>query len=76
MKKNWKLKDIIDGLKKAYSGKIGVEYMHINNDEQQAWVRDQMESSVYDIISNEEKIHNYERLCWAVLFGDFMTSKF
>ena len=28
-KKNWKLRELIDSLKKAYCGKIGVEYMHI-----------------------------------------------
>lgn len=28
-KKNWKLRELIDSLKNAYCGKIGVEYMHI-----------------------------------------------
>lgn len=33
-KKNWKLGELIDALKNAYCGKIGVEYMHISNREQ------------------------------------------
>lgn len=33
-KKNWKLKELIDSLKKAYCGKIGVEYMHIQDREE------------------------------------------
>lgn len=32
-KKNWKLRELIDSLRQAYCGKIGVEYMHIMNRE-------------------------------------------
>jgi len=39
------LKDIIPILQKTYCGSIGVEYMHISNNEMRSWVRRRMEGS-------------------------------
>ena len=46
-KKNWKLKELIEAYKKAYCGKIGVEYMHISSRTQCNWIRDKFEGLQY-----------------------------
>ena len=47
MKKNWKLRELIDALKTAYCQIIGVEYLHIFNEEETKWIREKIEGSVY-----------------------------
>ena len=64
-KKNWKLGELIDALKNAYCGKIGVEYMHISNREQQHWIREKFEGLQYNPIPKEYRVLNYDRLVWA-----------
>lgn len=65
MKKTWKLKDLIAALEKAYCGKMAVEYAHITNQEEVAWLRDRVEKTIYDQYTAEEKITHYSRLQWA-----------
>ena len=38
--KDWKLRDLVDALRNAYCGKIGVEFMHIPHKDQCNWTRD------------------------------------
>jgi 2-oxoglutarate dehydrogenase E1 component len=40
-----KLRDILDTLRETYSGKIGPEYMHIQEPDQKKWLQDRMEPS-------------------------------
>ena len=40
-----KLRDILDTLRETYCGKIGPEYMHIQETEQKKWLQDRMEPS-------------------------------
>lgn len=75
-KKQWKLGELIESLRKAYCGKIGVEYTHINDAAEKAWIQQQIEGSINDVVPKEEKLKNYDRVLWAVNFGEFMTSKF
>ncbi|CAI2374917.1 unnamed protein product [Moneuplotes crassus] len=75
-KKNWKLKDLIVSLEKAYCGSIGVEYMHMQNVEQCNWLREKFEEQAFDTPDKESIVHAYDRLAWAVLFGDFLQSKY
>ena len=42
-KKHWTLRELIDTLEKAYCGKIGVEYMHIPDQDISRWIRDKIE---------------------------------
>ena len=42
--KNWKLKDLITSYEKAYCGKIGIEYMHIQDRDKKKWIRDKFEN--------------------------------
>ena len=39
------LRDIIEVLEKTYCGSIGAEYMHINDEAEQMWVQQRMESA-------------------------------
>ena len=55
-KKNWKLGELIDALKNAYCGKIGVEYMHISSRETCNWIRDKFEGLQYNVyVKNRRK---------------------
>lgn len=64
-KKNWKLKDLLQALNKAYSEKIAVEYSHITNEEEVNWIRNKIENSAYEEMSKDDKIKTYSRLLWA-----------
>jgi 2-oxoglutarate dehydrogenase E1 component len=76
MKKNWKLSELIDALENVYCRSIGIEYMHIMDVEQCNWIREKFEEGYMDVQSKEKRIQAYDRLCWAVLFGDFLQSKY
>ena len=76
MKKSWKLRDLIQALEKAYCGNIGVEYMHISNIEEANWIREKFEEGIYEEPSRKYKLQTYDRLCWSVLMGDFLQSKY
>lgn len=62
MKKNWKLRDLIDHLEKAYCGKIAVEYAHITNQEEVAWLRDRVERISMFEFDKDKKLYHYNRL--------------
>lgn len=74
--KLWKLRDIIDALKKAYCGKIGVEYMHNPSITECAWIRDIFEIQQYKEIPKEKKIQMLDRLLWTDEFANFCANKF
>lgn len=65
MKKNWKLKDIISSYEKAYCGKIGIEYAHIQNQQAVNWIRDRFERLSMEDFTHEEKERQYDRLMHA-----------
>ena len=75
-KKNWRLGELIDALKNAYCGKIGVEYMHISNREQQHWIREKFEGLQQTPVPKEYRVLNYDRLVWANEFQKFLANKF
>lgn len=75
-KKQWKLRELIESYQKAYCGKIGVEYMHIQSREQCNWIRDHFEGLQFETIPNDYKILNYDRLIWANEFQNFLANKF
>ena len=43
-KQKWKLRDLLDAYKEAYCGKIGVQFMHIQDREVCNWIREKFES--------------------------------
>ena len=46
------LAQIVDRLRKTYCGKIGVEYMHISDPDQKAWIQERIER-----IENQHRVH-------------------
>lgn len=64
--KAFKLKDIVAELRRIYCGHIGYEYMHITNEEERLWLRDQIEVAPEALaISNDEQQWLLQRLVAA-----------
>ena len=76
MKKNWTLRELLDSLKKAYCGKIGVEYMHIPYNSEQLFLKDKIENRQFERIPSDQKMKQYRRLLWAHEFGTFLATRF
>ena len=56
------LREILKRLQTAYCGVIGVEYMFINNRDQQEWLRQQFETPGVTHLSAEDKKTLLKRL--------------
>ncbi len=71
------LREILNILEKTYCDKIGVEYMHIQNPAEKAWLQNKMEP-VKNIPSFNKQIKKniLEKLASAELFEHFIHSKF
>lgn len=75
-KKTWTLRELDSALRQAYSGKIGVEYMHVPNAEMCTFIRNNFELRQFNPIENAEKIHLFDRLLWTDEFAQFISTKF
>jgi 2-oxoglutarate dehydrogenase E1 component len=72
-----KLRTLIERLKKAYCSNIGIEYMFCVSREECNFLRNKFEDEWASFkMENQEKVHIYENLSWAVLFEEFLKSKF
>lgn len=72
-----KLHDIIAFLKETYCQSIGVEYRYIRNAEINKWLQEKMESSRNTPnFSKEEKIEILNDISKAVIFENFLHTKF
>jgi 2-oxoglutarate dehydrogenase E1 component len=70
-----KLSDILGVLRDAYSRTIGVEYMHISDVEQKAWIQQQVEGARVDVpLPDKRRI--LERLNAAEAFERFLHTKY
>ena len=59
-----KLRDMVAGLEATYSGKIGFEFMHINNTTVRHWVRERIEMhALRDEATHEKRLNS---LCWVL----------
>ncbi|MGO1353451.1 MAG: multifunctional oxoglutarate decarboxylase/oxoglutarate dehydrogenase thiamine pyrophosphate-binding subunit/dihydrolipoyllysine-residue succinyltransferase subunit [Brachybacterium tyrofermentans] len=69
------LRDILGVLRDAYSRTIGVEYMHISDPDERAWIQDRMETPrrPFDKV---EHTHIMDRLNAAEAFETFLQTKF
>jgi len=70
-----KLADILGVLRDAYSRTIGVEYMHISDVEQKAWIQQEVEGARVDVpLPDKRRI--LERLNAAEAFERFLHTKY
>jgi 2-oxoglutarate decarboxylase len=69
------LGDLLGVLRDAYCRRIGVEYMHIQEPDQKAWIQQQVEG-VHTAFSTEEQLHILDRLNAAEAFERFLHTKY
>ncbi|RNI20926.1 multifunctional oxoglutarate decarboxylase/oxoglutarate dehydrogenase thiamine pyrophosphate-binding subunit/dihydrolipoyllysine-residue succinyltransferase subunit [Flexivirga caeni] len=70
-----KLREILGILRDAYCRSIGIEYMHIQDPEQRAWVQSKVEKG-YEKQSSAEQLRILRRLNAAEAFETFLQTKF
>jgi 2-oxoglutarate dehydrogenase E1 component len=71
------LKAIIAALKETYCRDIGVEYMHLQDPAERAWLQERMEPQRNrPRLNAEEKVHLFEKLCQSGLFEAFLNKKY
>jgi len=72
-----KLKDIVAFLEQTYCGSIGVEYKYVRTPEVLQWLEGKMESERNTPkLSNDEKMRVVKKLNEAVVFENFLGTKF
>ncbi len=72
-----KLRDMVAGLEKTYSGRIGFEFMHINNTIVRHWVRERIE--MHALRQEETPAKKLNSLCWVLeseAFEHFLGKRF
>ena len=71
------IRELIKVLEKNYCGKIGVQFMHIQDKEQRDWIMDNIENIKPDeIFTNKGKKAILERLTAAEFFETFLDKKY
>ena len=71
-----KLRDILGVLRDAYARTIGVEYMHIQEPDQKAWIQEQVEGVARRRRPPTTSARILERLNAAEAFERFLHTKF
>ncbi|UDY24695.1 multifunctional oxoglutarate decarboxylase/oxoglutarate dehydrogenase thiamine pyrophosphate-binding subunit/dihydrolipoyllysine-residue succinyltransferase subunit [Nocardioides sp. Kera G14] len=70
-----KLRDILGVLRNAYVRTTGIEYMHIQDPEQRAWIQERVETP-FDRTPREEQLRILLKLNEAEAFETFLQTKF
>ncbi len=72
------LRRILDILRKAYCGKVGSEYRHIQSKEEKEWIRARIRENFVDTepLSKEIKTELLQKLIEAEQFEQFLHKKF
>ena len=70
-----KLADILGIMRDAYARTIGLEYMHISNPEEKAWIQEQVEGQPYEI-DKATQSHILDRLNAAEALEKFLGTKY
>ena len=72
-----KLCEIIDRIRKIYTGSIGVEYMHIASTSKKRWIQERLETNIGPAIdSDRKKVHLLERLTAAEGLEHYLNSRY
>ena len=71
------LREILNSLKKIYCGNVGIEFNHIMNRDERSWFQKIFESKLggYEL-TDDEKIHIYERLSSAEGLAKYLTARY
>jgi multifunctional 2-oxoglutarate metabolism enzyme len=70
-----RLRDILGMLRDAYSRRVGVEYMHIQEPDQKAWIQERVEGVGTEVAPSEQR-RILERLNAAEAFERFLHTKY
>jgi len=71
------LRDILDILRRTYTRKIGVEFMHISSPQEKRWLQDRIEPTTTDDGIDEEAMHRMlQKLNAAEAFETFLHTKY
>jgi 2-oxoglutarate dehydrogenase E1 component len=70
-----RLREIVDIMRKAYCGKIGVEYRHMLAYDEKVWIASHLESDHQPQFSRDEKLHILRHLAEGELFEEFLSKK-
>ena len=71
------LREILDLLQEAYCGRIGVQFMHIDDLGQKQWLKDRMENPASRAkLSRDRQVAILEKLTDAEIFEQFIHRKF
>jgi 2-oxoglutarate dehydrogenase E1 component len=71
------LSEIIDRIRKIYTGSIGAEYMHIVSTSKKRWIQERLETNISPVIkSDAQKIHLLERLTAAEGLERYLNSRY
>lgn len=71
----WKMREVLGRLRDAYCRTVGVEYMHIADRAQRAWLQERLEVD-YTKPSREEHLRILRRLNAAEAFEAFLQTKY
>ena len=74
-KPTMKLREILGVVRDSYCRTVGIEYMHIQDPEERAWIQERVEVP-FDPPSREEQLHILRRLNSAEAFETFLQTKF
>ncbi|EKX41726.1 hypothetical protein GUITHDRAFT_141727 [Guillardia theta CCMP2712] len=75
-KEKKKLKEIIQIMKEAYCGTVGVEFTHIADLEQQNWIRSKFEKPKKFEFDEQATLRVLDRLIYSVQFESFLATKY
>jgi 2-oxoglutarate dehydrogenase E1 component len=77
-KESMTLREILDVLHRAYAGRVGIEYRHIQSKEQKVWLREQVYQQFVNPqpIPEEVKVRLLEKLIAAEQFEKFLHTKY
>jgi 2-oxoglutarate dehydrogenase E1 component len=71
------LRQILDRLRSTYCNTVGVEFMHIQDPDQKAWIQERVENTPIDErIPDSQKINILQELIYADAFEHFLHIKF
>jgi 2-oxoglutarate dehydrogenase E1 component len=69
------LRDVLDLLRDAYCGTVGIEYMHIQEPDQKRWIQERVEG-VSRELTKDDQLHVLDRLNSAEGFERFLHTKY